>query len=456
MEQHRTPSPQAREYALVPVTCIPANYRNRLPRHAHLCYVEGPAWDESDECYIRVGATPEWLAATDKKLRITDQEAAVIFDSLFQSQDAPTAALPQPIFAAPSYLFPAALSELDTSRSYDLTGEMEQAMRGSALSASPVLIDAPSESLQNAPEDGMPHRLYDRWFVTPTGIADSTRHMVRATHLLHRFSGRTSGPVYTVWMDDAALAQAMPLEKVGEMFDVQTPFETLDSHTQRVAVAAFALTHSAKPPVDEPEPQHEVGISAATLEDDYQLVATKDPIYLRKEDVLAIDPPESSLDAQPNPGAQPILNSQEIILENALAAIEHEQAYLRAVIEQRTTEVQQARAKRRVALLAQQRADAQQCEQLACLRGQLHEALRWYRHLPRRKRGERVLYLCALDAGESPAWRGQPDAAYRLIVGVPPHTACATGDGNPPSRCATPAPRARAPVPVGQAVKIVA
>jgi len=427
MEQHRTPSPQAREYALVPVTCIPANYRNRLPRHAHLCYVEGPAWDESDECYIRVSGTRERLVATDKKLRITDQEAAVIFDSLFQSQDAPTAAPPQPIFAAPSYLFPAALSELDTSRSYDLTGELEQARLSHA--------------------ETQPPRLHDRWFLTPTGIADSTRHMVRATYLLHRFSGRTSGPVYTAWMDDAALAQAMPLND---------QLAAHDSHTQRVEVNAFALAHGAKPPLDEPEPQHEVAITAARLEEDYQLVATKDPIYLRKEDVLAIDTPERILGAQPNPGAQSILNSQEIILQNALAAIEHEQAYLRAVIEQRTTEVQQARAKRRVALYAQQRADEEQCEQLACLRDQLREALRWYRHLPRRKFRPRVLYLCALDAGESPVWRGQPDAAYRLIVGIPPQTPGATGDDKPPSRHAGPAPRGSPPGTFEPAARIVA
>lgn len=400
----------------MPVTAIPANYRHRLPRHAQVCYIEGPAWDEADECFIRIGGTLDHLAAVcqdprQKTLRITEAEAAVMFDHIFQSQDAPVAVPSPPVFAAPSYLLPAALSELDTSRSVDLTGEMEHAMLAHALSSPP--------------------RLHDRWLVEPTPLAADGTQMVRATLLSHRFSGRSSGPVYTVWMDVAALDQAMP---------VDSAFEAHDAHTQRVAVARYALAHGAVPPVEQPEPPREVGIAAATREDDFHLVATTDPIYLRNEDVLRAGAPAR-------------------ILEHAIAAIEHEHAYLRAVMEQRATDTARAGSKQRVTFLAQHRADEAQHERLALVRESLGVMLRWYRQHTRHLRGERILCLSALDAGEMPAWRAQADAAYRLVVGVPlmlfagqehllnvfrrPRWASSASGGSPP-------------IPVGQQAALVA
>jgi hypothetical protein len=419
MESQRASSSQVRFCAEVPVTCIPANYRKHLPKRARLCSVEEPVWDRATRCYVtRIGGTPEYVTRCHP-LHLSEEEANLLFDAL------DTALAPQPISVAPSYLLPGALAELDTSRSSDLTGEMEQAMLDHALTSPP--------------------RLHDRWYIAPTELTDPMgRHMVRATQLSHRLSGRSSGPVYTVWMDDAALAQAMPIDRA---------FETHDAHTQRVAVAAFALAHGAKLPVDEPEPPREVGLSAATLEEDYQLVATKDPIYLRQEDVLAIDPPESSL------GAHPILNSQEIILSNALAAIEQEQAYLRAVIEQRVASAESASSKRRVALYAQQRADEEQCERLALLRESLREALHWYRHLPRGKPRERILVLSPLTARETPLWRTIPDAAFRLIVGVPLILFEGREHLEPifrRPRWAMPATGGSPPIPVGHAARIVA
>jgi hypothetical protein len=376
--------------ALVPVTAIPANYRRKhLPKYAHLCHVEGPAWDEADHCFIRIGGTRA-IAAACRKLFITEEEAAIIFRALFQEEQLTIDV--QPVFAAPSSLLPDALADLDTSRSRDLGGEIEQAMLAHALMSPPMTIDGEASVRPDLSAPDHCPRLPEVWYITSTTVTDDAgRRMVCATRLVHRFSGRSSGPVYTVWLGEETLAQARAADR---------KFETLDSHTQRVAVTACALAHGATLPVDEPEPAREVAITATHLEDDYYLEATKDPIYLRQEDILSVQSPE-------------------MILETALAAIEREQAFLRAVMDQRRAEYPAASERKQRALLAEIRADAEQRERLSLLHRQVQETRRWYRQRKRQRRRERILCLCHLEPRESVQWRSQPDATYVLLVGVP-------------------------------------
>src|SRR5579875_3572796 len=195
---------RSRFCAEVPVTCIPANYRRkRLPRQARLCYVEEPVWDETDQGYVtRIGSTPQAVACA-RPVRLSVEEAEMIFQALSN----PTSE-EQPVYAAPSYLLPEALRELDGSRSYDLFDELAQTLRPHALASSPVSpssaeADDSVASPTDVPEDvSLPCRLYDSWFVAPTSITDDEgRCLVAVAPLAHRLSGRSSGAVYTVWLD---------------------------------------------------------------------------------------------------------------------------------------------------------------------------------------------------------------------------------------------------------------
>lgn len=387
--------------AEVPVTCIPVNYRRKhLPRYAQMCYVEGPEWDEVDRCYIRLGGTKAHVAAC-RKLFLTEEEAVIIFRAIFQeAEPAPTP--PQPIVAVSSSLLPNALANLDTSHSLDLDGEVRQAMLAHALTSAPQCIDGLCADGVDMQEEvsslDQRLRLPEVWYVANTSVTDDEgRRMVRASRLAHRFSGRSSGPVYIVWMDEATLAQAMPLDQASEIVDA--PFEALDSHTQRVEALAYALSQGAELPVLEVERACEVAVTTDRLAD-YELLATKDPISVRQEDVLSAASPE-------------------MLLSTAIAAIEREQALLRTLIAQQREDAQHPRSKQQVAIQAQVRAAMEQDERLTCLRDSLRETLNWYRRRKRHLRGERILCLCRLEPRETSRWRTMPDAAYWLIVGVP-------------------------------------
>src|SRR5579875_2745864 len=347
MESQLAASSQIRFCAEVPVACIPANYRKRLRRQARLCYVEEPVWDEDHESYFtRIGSTPQAVACA-RPLRLGVEEA----ETIFQALDYPASEEP-PVQAVPSYLLPEALRDLDDSRSYDLGGELAQAMLSHAPTSSLLCVDAGDDSDQVASvlpdgvqeDTGSPCRLYDHWFVAPTNITDDEgRCLVWAAPLAHRLSGRSSGTVYTIWLDITALEQAMPVD---ESFNGQ------DCHEQRVQVNAFALAQGAAPPVEEAEPVRvaEAAFTATTLEEQYQLVPLKDPIYLRKEDVVA---------RNGNGDAEPItLLDTPSILTNAIAAVQRDQASL-----------------------AQQHRDGE-VERLDVLRRCLEETLHWYGRLP--------------------------------------------------------------------------
>ncbi len=392
MESQLAASSQIRFCAEVPVACIPANYRKRLRRQARLCYVEEPVWDEDHESYFtRIGSTPQAVACA-RPLRLGVEEAEVIFQAL----DYPASEEP-PVQALPSYLLPDALRELDRSRSYDLGDELAQAMLSHAPTSSLLCVDAGDDSDQVASvlPDGVQEdtaspcrcRLYDHWFVAATTLTDNEgRCLVAVAPLAHRLSGRSSGTVYTAWLDITALEQAMP---------VDDSFAHLDCHESRLQVNSFAIEHGARPPVEEPEPVQvgAVAFRATTLEEHYQLVPLKDPIYLRKEDVLA-----RSSDAEPIT----LLDTQSILI-NAIAAVQREQASL-AVLPRRDT------------------AEAQRLDiLLRCL----EETLNWYCQLPRHKRGERILSLSSSDHNEDQAefprkggYRRSP-RCIQLVVGVP-------------------------------------
>src|SRR5579875_740383 len=388
MEAQLAAASRTRFCAEVPVTCLPANYRRRLPRQARLCYVEEPIWDETDQCYVtRIGRTPQAIACA-RPVRLSVEEA----EAIFQALDAPTSE-EQPVYAAPSYLLPEALRELDGSRSYDLFDELAQTLRPHALASSPVSpssaeADDSVASPTDVPEDvSLPCRLYDSWFVAPTSITDDEgRCLVTVAPLAHRLSGRSSGAVYTVWLDATTLEQAMPVEG---------SFAKLDCHESRLLVNAFAIEHEAIPPKEEPEPvrRGEAAFTAPALAEQYQLVPLKDPIYLRKEDILA--------SVETNPAALPAMLDTQRILSHAIAAVQRDQTSL-----------------------AQQHRDGE-VERLDVLLRCLEETLNWYGRLPRHKRGERILSVSALDDTENqdefPRKRGQrrQQRCIRLVVGVP-------------------------------------
>src|SRR5579875_649345 len=395
MESQLAASSQIRFCAEVPVACIPANYRKRLRRQARLCYVEEPVWDEDHESYFtRIGSTPQAVACA-RPLRLGVEEAEVIFQAL----DYPASEEP-PVQALPSYLLPDALRELDRSRSYDLGDELAQAMLSHAPTSSLLCVDAGDDSDQVASvlPDGVQEdtaspcrcRLYDSWFVAKTSVTDDEgRCLVAVAPLAHRLSGRSSGAVYTVWLDATTLEQAMP---------VDDSFAHLDCHESRLQVNSFAIEQGARPPVEEPEPVQvgAVAFRATTLEEQYQLVPLKDPIYLRKEDVVA-----RSSDAE----TITLLDTQSI-LTNAIAAVLHEQASL-AVLPRHERE--------------------REAQRLDALLRCLEETLHWYGHLPRHQRGERILSVSALHhdehedeerAGHGHRHRRQ-QRCIRLVVGVP-------------------------------------
>ncbi len=387
METQQAASSPIRFCAEVPVACIPANYRKRLPRPARLCYVEEPVWDEASDAYFtRIGGTPHFLAAS-RPLRLSVEEAEVIFQAL----DHPASEEP-PVYAAPSYVLPEALRELDHSRSCDLNGELAQAMLSHAPTPAamasplaPTRIERAVDSGQALPEDdSSPQRLSDPWFVAPTSITDDEgRCLVWTAPLSHRLSGRSSGLVYTAWLDSTTLEQAMPVE---------ASFDGLDCHEQRVQVNAFALAQGARPPVEEPEPVQvaEAAFTATTLDEQYQLIPLKDPIYLRNEDVIARHSDAETITLLDTSG----------ILTNAIAVVQHEQASL-AVLPRRDTR------------------EVRRLETLLCC---LEETLNWYRQLPRQRHGPPILSLSPLDAMENEPVRGQGQRQPRcvqLVVGVP-------------------------------------
>lgn len=473
-------SATVRHAAVVPVTVIPANYRHRLPRKAALCTVQEPERDESGAWITRVGNSRE-RAAASRPLRLTDEEAETLRLAI-QTQDEAEAtcrtaadSAPETIYAIPSYLLPDTLRLLDTSRSHDLCGDLapaiavaqaekaqaEQAKRlgvGGTLDSDLVqaMAERPVVMLDGGCGADEAHpRLHEVWAIALLPVLnDRGQRLISATLIPERLEGRATGRVYAAWMEPEAVDSLLRLAMV-----YTRALRQCESHVRRVAVAAHAQAGGAEPPVEQPEPPRERAIAAATLADDYQLVATKDPIYLRKEDVLASDVPEVML-TEINPEPQAMLNPPEIILEKAMAALEHEQAYLRDVMRRRIDEFQSAGSKRRTALLAQQRADADQRERLAIVRESLRATLRWYGSLPRSQRSERIVSLSALDAGEAPVWRSQPDAAYLLVVGFPTtlpsvrwkHIARVL---RWPGTC-QPGQRGSPPVPVGPAARIVA
>ncbi len=386
MESPRA-STQIRFCAEVPVACIPANYRKRLPKQARLCYVEEPVWDETEQCYFtRIGGTPHFLAAS-RPLRLGVEEAEVIF----QAMDHPASEEP-PVQALPSYLLPDALRELDSSRSYDLDGELAQAMLSHALTTASPLVDTvtdrSADSLQALSEDDSSlQHLYEHWFVAPTSITDDEgRCLVAVAPLAHRLSGRSSGTVYTAWVDSTTLEQAMP---------VDANFANLDCHEQRVQVNAFAIAQGAMPPVEEPEPVQvaEAAFTATTLEEQYQLVPLKDPIYLRKEDVVVRN---GNGDAE----TITLLDTQRI-LTNAIAQVQRDQA----------------------SFAQQSCRNSREVERLDVLLTCLEETLDWYKNLPCHKRSPRLLSLSPLDVIENEPVRGRGQRrsprCIQLVVGVP-------------------------------------
>src|SRR5579875_3407422 len=370
MESQLAASSQIRFCAEVPVACIPANYRKRLPRRARLCYVEEPVWDETEQCYFtRIGGTPHFLAAS-RPLRLGVEEA----ETIFQALDYPASEEP-PVQAVPSYLLPDALRELDGSRSCDLSGELAQAMRSHALMTTsplaPTQTGSSADSGQAMPEDdSSPQHLYEHWFVAPTSITDDEgRCLVAVAPLAHRLSGRSSGTVYTAWVDSTTLEQAMP---------VDANFANLDCHEQRVQVNAFAIAQGAMPPVEEPEPVQvaEAAFTATTLEEQYQLVPLKDPIYLRKEDVVVRN---GNGDAE----TITLLDTQRI-LTNAIAQVQRDQA----------------------SFAQQSCRNSREVERLDVLLTCLEETLDWYKNLPCHKRSPRLLSLSPLDVIENEPVRG--------------------------------------------------
>src|SRR5579875_2726140 len=387
MESQLAASSQIRFCAEVPVACIPANYRKRLPKQARLCYVEEPVWDETEQCYFtRIGGTPHFLAAS-RPLRLGVEEAEVIYQAL----DHPASEEP-PVQALPSYLLPDALCELDGSRSCDFSGELAQAMRSHALMTTsplaPTQTGSSADSGQAMPEDdSSPQHLYEHWFVAPTSITDDEgRCLVAVAPLAHRLSGRSSGTVYTAWVDSTTLEQAMP---------VDANFANLDCHEQRVQVNAFAIAQGAMPPVEEPEPVQvaEAAFTATTLEEQYQLVPLKDPIYLRKEDVVVRN---GNGDAE----TITLLDTQRI-LTNAIAQVQRDQA----------------------SFAQQSCRNSREVERLDVLLTCLEETLDWYKNLPCHKRSPRLLSLSPLDVIENEPVRGRGQRrsprCIQLVVGVP-------------------------------------
>lgn len=384
MEAQQVVSSPLRFCTEVPVACIPANYRKRLPRQARLCYVEEPVWDEASDAYFtRIGGTPQSLTHS-RLLRLSVEEA----ETIFQTLDTPTSDEP-PVQALPSYLLPDALRDLDGSRSCDLNGELAQAMRSHALTLLPAKTDVDgSVALPTDVPEGasLPCRLYDYWFVAATTMTDNEgRCLVSVAPLAHRLSGRSSGTVYTAWLDATILEQAMP---------VNESFDCLDCHESRLQVNGFAIAHGAVPPPEEPEPvrRAEAAFTTTALEEQYQLVPLKDPIYLRKEDVIAL--PDT------NAAALPVMLDTQRMLSKAIAAVQRDQTSL-----------------------AQQRRDGE-VERLDVLLRCLEETLDWYKRLPRHQRGERILSVSVLGSSENqdrfPRQQGarQP-RCIQLVVGIP-------------------------------------
>src|SRR5579875_3161546 len=388
MEAQLAAASRTRFCAEVPVTCLPANYRRRLPRQARLCYVEEPIWDETDQCYVtRIGRTPQAVACV-RPVRLSVEEA----EAIFQALDAPTSE-EQPVYAVPSYVLPEAFRDLDSSRSYDLFDELAQTLRSHALPSSPVSsTSAEADGSVALPTDvpegvSLPCRLYDSWFVAPTSITDDEgRCLVTVAPLAHRLSGRSSGAVYTVWLDATTLEQAMPVEG---------SFARLDCHEQRVQVNAFAIEHEAIPPKEEPElvRRGEAAFTATALAEQYQLVPLKDPIYLRKEDVVVRN---GNGDAE----TITLLDTQRI-LTNAIAQVQRDQA----------------------SFAQQSCRNSREVERLDVLLTCLEETLDWYKNLPCHKRSPRLLSLSPLDVIENEPVRGRGQRraprCIQLVVGVP-------------------------------------
>lgn len=376
--QQLAASSQTRFCSEVPVACLPANYRKHLPRQAKFCYVEEPIWDEANACYFfRIGTIPQFLAKS-RSLRLSSEEA----DRICQSLDHPEVEV-RPIYAAPSHLLPESLSDLECSHSYDLSDELTQAMLSQSLTRPPTPIDDSTVSFEDVPEDySLPCCLYDYWFVAPTGITDNEgRCMVSVARLAHRLSGCLSGPVYTLWLEAAVLEQAMPVDEV---------FDRLDCHERRVQVNRHALECGAIPLCEEPEPKPiaETAIVTGTLEEEYRIVPLKDPIFLRKEDVIA---------SNSGSAADGTILDAETILSNAIASVEREQTWL-------------ARQSKR---------DLREMERLDILRTCLEETLHWHSHLPRQKRSEPLLSLFPATSDEPLQGCNQREMCVQLVIGVP-------------------------------------
>lgn len=329
----------------VPVSAIPLRYRDRLPRQMQFCSVEAPETNASG-----VSTTRLWHRAKAKTLGLTADEAETLARAI-----AHTEAETPPIQVAPSYLLPAKLQKV------------------SAAFVDLLDTDHAAHEVTGASNDPYPpeRSLFAQWYLLASEQVRDGKRLVTVSRVRERLEGRAAGRVYAVWIPCDALDQAM---------DWDRSFEHLDAHEQRVRVnqhaldhgatppAQHALDHGATPPASQPRATDDtVAVTRDELQEQYQLARFRDPVFLRKEDVLATDSPED-------------------VLEKAAKVVRGQQETLRERMARRLPEVAHEAGQEQQALLCDQHADLLALERLEILHGWLEETEIWFTSLPRRER----------------------------------------------------------------------
>jgi len=338
----------------MPVSVIPSRYRDRLPRRAQICYVSAPVQRTVGVYITRM----RWLNTKTHTLIITTEEAKVLEDAIAISE-APAL----PIQVAPASLLPATLQDVSEDSSV--------------------------------------------WYLLASSQISDGQRLVTASRVRERLEGRATGRVYAVWLSCDSLEQ---------MLEWDRSFERLDSHEQRQVVNHCAVEHGAAPPVARPEHAHIAAITRDELQENHQLVRFRDPVFLRKEDVLETDSPED-------------------ILEKAAATVEERQETLRERMARRLVDFEhEAGQEQRQVFRQEQHTDLLALERLEILHGWLEETEIWYTSLPRRERPDILsLKTVVVDVEEpvltatgklrpapgKPPVRHIRQVGYLLLISVP-------------------------------------
>jgi hypothetical protein len=398
---HRRPLPSRFAYA-VATREIPGRYRSRLPYDSRICFLEEPTplCDDPDTYAVRIAMTPAALTASKAiHLRITDEKQSrelAIFQRLTQDATThPQALTASQIRVAPSPFLPKDCVEICHRPAITMLEHEE------------VLIP-------------------DLFYLEETGITrispqtGDLSQLVNISELPERLTSHQSGPVYSVWMPQARIAQS-------PVYDDE--LASLDTHDRRIQVVETVRDRGGTIPTsiegkDTLSAKEDVvAITQSTLQEDFQLVSLKDPIFLRKEDVCKenageTDEPHDLLEKDP-------VN----LLEKAAHAVSEQHETLVAQMSQRIEQFELAETSaEQKALLEQQRQDQHKAERLEILRGWLEETMIWYtsqsrkRWLPITEITPVLLRRCSVPVRDEDGKRmyaTDEEWAYLLTVSVP-------------------------------------